>query len=272
MEKILLVEDDPMISEIYQKKMTQSGYDVEVSMSGEDALKKMQSNTYDLVLLDLVLPGLDGSDVLKELSGAGSKSLPSPVVVFSNLNDSDNQEMAFQYGAIGFVEKSHFNPSEMLNEVERFIRESKEQRRNKQRVDDQASGKGGAFGSGDQKHLLFVEDEQVFINLFTERLKKEGFQVTVAETGAQALEVIEKGGIDLIISDMLLPVMRGDEFVAQVRRTEIGKDLPIIIISASALDEQMEEMKKYGIQEFFLKTRITPSELVGEIKKVMGLK
>lgn len=272
MEKILLVEDDPMISEIYQKKMTQSGYDVEVSMSGEDALKKMQTNVYDLVLLDLVLPGLDGADVLKELSGAGTKPLPSPVVVFSNLNDSDNQEMAFQYGAIGFVEKSHFNPTEMLNEVERFIRESREQLRNGQRAKEEASGEKGVSGENVRRHILFVEDEQVFINLFTERLKKEGFQVTVAETGAQALEAIEKGDIDLVISDMLLPVMRGDEFVAQVRATETGKNLPIVMISASALDEQMEEVEKYGIQGFFLKTRITPSELVNEVKKVMGWK
>lgn len=272
METILLVEDDEMISEIYEKKLVQSGYAVELSTNGEDAVKKMQVNTYDLVLLDLVLPGLNGISVLQKLSHDGKNKLPSPTVVFSNLNDSDNQEAAFRYGASGFLPKSQFNPSELAQEVQRHIRESQEREKNDQkRVQDDNSDQGEMSNDTiQQKHILFVEDEEVFVNLFVDRLEKEGYRVTVAETGVEALEVLEKETIDIVVTDVLLPTMRGDEFIMKIRHNESLQQLPILVISASATDEQVAMINAVGVQGFFLKTRITPSELVTNIKNIIG--
>ena len=260
-----------MIAEIYEKKLVQAGYELDVSVNGEDALQKMRAGIYDLVLLDLVLPGMDGVGVLKELSSGGKETLPSPVVVFSNLNDSDNQDAVFRFGASGFLPKSQFNPTELLNEVERFLRESGERKKNAEWIAAQKHGEeqGDVQDQRAQPHILFIEDEPVFVKLFTERLRKEGYRVSVAETGYEAVEVLEKESVDLIITDMLLPVMTGDELISKVRRDDRWKHIPIIVISASATDEQVQDVHDSGITGFFVKTRITPSELTAHAREVL---
>lgn len=274
MASILLVEDDPMISEIYQRKLSQSGYEVFLAFDGGDAVKKMQAQKYDLVLLDLVLPVLDGVGVLKEISREGKQKPLSPVVVFSNLNDIENQETAFRYGAQGFIAKSQFNPSELIGEVQRYLRESSEQKKNEEKLKD--TGEENKEEDKDKnadrekKHILFVEDEAVFIHLFSDRLQKEGYRVTVAENGLDALHILEKEDIDIVITDILLPVMRGDELITRIRLQGNKKDIPIIVISASATDEQVAIVKNMNIQGFFVKIRVTPSELAYYARTVLA--
>lgn len=274
MASILLVEDDPMISEIYQRKLSQSGYEVFLAFDGGDAVKKMQAQKYDLVLLDLVLPVLDGVGVLKEISREGKQKPLSPVVVFSNLNDIENQETAFRYGAQGFIAKSQFNPSELIGEVQRYLRESSEQKKNEEKLKDRGEedeeDNKDKNADREKKHILFVEDEAVFIHLFSDRLQKEGYRVTVAENGLDALHILEKEDIDIVITDILLPVMRGDELITRIRLQGDKKDIPIIVISASATDEQVAIVKNMNIQGFFVKTRVTPSELAYYARTVLA--
>lgn len=270
--QLLLIEDDQMILEIYQKRLEQAGYKVDVAINGTDGLQKIRTKKYDLVLLDLVLPGLDGIGVLKDLSDAGKEKLPSPIVVFSNLSDNDNQEEAYRFGASGFIAKSQYNPTELVNEVERYLRETKERTKNEvsRITDQQGMPQEQKEGAPRKRHLLFIEDEEVFINLFVDRLKKGGYRVSVARTGAEAFVVMEEEKVDLVITDMILPVMRGDELVARLRYDEKTKSIPIIVITASATDEQVQSVKSMGIQGFYLKTRITPSELATRIKEIFG--
>jgi len=266
MAKILLVEDDPMISEIYHRKLEQSGYEVDLCVDGQEALKRARANDYDLILLDLVLPSLDGVGILRELSQEGKSPLPSPVVVFSNLNDTENQEAAFSYGASGFMIKAQFDLADLPKEAERYIRQAQAQKRN----ETKASGGSGSSEAEPEKRVLFVEDEEVFVGLFSESLEKDGFRVAVAGTGAEAMQVLERESIDVIVTDMLLPVMRGDEFISLVRREEKFRNIPIVVISASALDEEMGRVEKLGVDGMFVKTRITPSELAGHIRKILA--
>ncbi len=272
MASILLVEDDPMISEIYQRKLSQSGYEVTLAFDGRDAVNKIQTQVYDLVLLDLVLPALDGISVLKEISREGKQKPRSPIVVFSNLNDGENQETAFRYGAQGFIAKSQFNPSELIGEVQRYLRESSEQKKNEEKLGNFSQEKEKKYEEDieEKKHILLVEDEDVFIHLFSDRLKKEGYKVTVVENGLDALSALQKENIDVVITDILLPIMRGDELITRIRlQGGDKKDIPIIVISASATDEQVAIVKNMNIQGFFVKTHITPSELARYARSVL---
>ena len=110
MNKILIVEDDPMLSEIYQKKFSQEGnFEVLTAISGSEAEKKIRREKPDLVLLDLVLPEKDGFEILKDLREDSSLD-DIKIVIFSNLSQEEEQQKAKTLGANGFIAKSDFTP------------------------------------------------------------------------------------------------------------------------------------------------------------------
>lgn len=120
MSKILLVEDDPMIAEIYMKKLESAGMEVENATNGMEVLVKTKKNDYDLILLDLVMPEMGGLDVLKKLKSTEKSDFKAKVVIFSNL--SEERKRALEEGADGFILKSQFNPSQLVEEVNRILR------------------------------------------------------------------------------------------------------------------------------------------------------
>lgn len=121
MAKILLVEDDEMIAEIYEKKLGDSGFEVINAKSGKEALKRIAETPFDLVLLDMVLPELSGMDVLQELRGNPDYDKNLKVVIFSNLSGPEEQEAAKKAGATGFISKTAYTPSQVVEEVRRYL-------------------------------------------------------------------------------------------------------------------------------------------------------
>ena len=124
MPKILLVEDDPFIAEIYIKKISDAGFEVANATTGKEALKRIAETPYDLVLLDMVLPELSGMDILHELRGKTEYDKNLKVVIFSNLSSPEEQEAAAKAGATGFISKTDFTPSQVVDEVKRYLGES----------------------------------------------------------------------------------------------------------------------------------------------------
>lgn len=121
-KKILLVEDDPMISEIYERKFVAAGFDVRVVASGRAVLEVLRTESFDIVLLDIVLPEMNGMEILEFLrdpkNGYPAKQ---KIVMFSNLNETDDRDRAARLGANGFVPKTQFSPSQLVEEVSRFL-------------------------------------------------------------------------------------------------------------------------------------------------------
>ena len=103
MKKIVLAEDDPMISEIYQKKFQEQDFEVFQAFSGDQVLEIVKKNKVDVVLLDLVLPKMDGFAVIKNLKSADYD--PSvKVIVFSNLSQREDRERALE---LAINQKTH---------------------------------------------------------------------------------------------------------------------------------------------------------------------
>jgi DNA-binding response OmpR family regulator len=269
MAKILLVEDDPMISEIYQRKFVASGFEVDTAMSASEVLEKAKENRYDLVLLDLVLPEMNGIEILEKIRGDVQSYDPAlKVVIFSNLNDQENQDRALQLGAIGFIEKSSYNPTELVVEVQRILRETGEREKNKERRESTVFGEQRENTPG-KKKILFIEDEDVFTEIFGDKFRDDGYVVDIVRNGQEGAEMAMEGAYDLIVTDMMLPGMKGDEVVRCIRENEKTKDTPILVLSASATDEEAFRVEQLGIQEFCLKTQATPSSILHKIQHIL---
>jgi len=117
---IMIVEDDSFVLDIYQTKLEQEGYDAVPAINGVEALKKLESEIPDLILLDIVMPYLDGLDVLKKIK-EDERLKRVPVILLTNLSQKEQIEKGMGLGADDYLIKSHFTPSEVLAKVRNLL-------------------------------------------------------------------------------------------------------------------------------------------------------
>jgi DNA-binding response OmpR family regulator len=120
MTKILIAEDDMMISEIYQKKFSEKGFEVLTAFSGDQVLGIVKKEKVDIVLLDLLIPKMDGFQVTEKLR-SGDYDPNIKIIISSNLSQKEDQNKAMALGANGFILKSQYTPSEMVEEINKLI-------------------------------------------------------------------------------------------------------------------------------------------------------
>ncbi len=262
-----------MISEIYQRKFTEAGFEVFVAESGDQVLALAKKEKVDLILLDLVMPRMDGFEVIKNLR-SGNYDPNLKVVVFSNLNQKEDREKALNLGADGFVSKSEYAPTALVGEIGRLLNQFREKEKNEKRENDRENGiiSENSQEKADAKKILIIEDEVIFIDMFGEKLRSEGYAVDSAENGAWGLKKAIEGDYDLLVIDMMMPAMTGEEIIEKLKAEEKTKNIPIIVLSASVEDAAAKKVQDLGINAFFVKTQLIPSDLCREVNKILGTK
>lgn len=121
MAKILIVEDDPFLLKMYSKKLQVEGFEVEIAKDGEEGLIKIKSFLPDLVLMDLMLPKLNGLEAIeKAKSDPATKNIP--ILVLSNLSATTDTEEAVKKGAIGYLIKSDYTPSQVIDKIKEILK------------------------------------------------------------------------------------------------------------------------------------------------------
>ncbi|MDO8626595.1 MAG: response regulator [Candidatus Magasanikbacteria bacterium] len=118
---ILLVEDDIFLAGIYQKKFEMEAYKIVVADNGEKALVEAKKKKFDIILLDILLPKLDGFAVLEKLK-ADPETKPIPVILLTNLGQKDDVDKGLQAGAVDYLIKAHFKPSEVVDKVRAVLK------------------------------------------------------------------------------------------------------------------------------------------------------
>jgi DNA-binding response OmpR family regulator len=126
-KRILVVEDDPFLSDIYNTKLKQAGFSVELAMTGEECVNKLTAGEYDLMVLDIVLPQLDGWEILGRVGEMRRQNPESyinrlKIIILSNLGQKEEIKKGLDLGADGFMIKAHFTPSEVAAEIEKALK------------------------------------------------------------------------------------------------------------------------------------------------------
>jgi len=120
--KVLLVEDDFFVRDIYRKKLGDLGYDVVVAENGLEGMDRLKKRTPDIILLDIFMPYMDGREMLREIRGSEIwKDIP--VILLTNFSANEGVRDGFDLGADEYLIKSHFTPSEVLKKIERVFEE-----------------------------------------------------------------------------------------------------------------------------------------------------
>ncbi|MDD3888148.1 MAG: response regulator [Patescibacteria group bacterium] len=118
--KILIVEDDQFLVKIYQTKLESEGFDIELALDGEEGIEKAGKFMPELILLDLILPKMNGFEVLKKLK-TDEKTKNIPVIVLSNLGQESDVKQGMELGAVNYLIKSDHSINEIIDKIKKEL-------------------------------------------------------------------------------------------------------------------------------------------------------
>jgi DNA-binding response OmpR family regulator len=120
---IVLVEDEVDLRTLYEEVLVDAGFDVKAFAEGDTALKFLQNSDWDLLLLDIMIPGKDGITILKELK-EDENAMLKPIVLLTVLDNENIINEGFQHGAAGYLIKSSIDPDKIIEEVNSYLDDS----------------------------------------------------------------------------------------------------------------------------------------------------
>jgi CheY-like chemotaxis protein len=123
MKKVLLIEDEAKIAEVFRKQLTLiGGHEVDVASDGKEALGFLESNEYNIILTDLVMPGMDGIEFMENLHEDESKKEPTysraPIIVLTNVTSPETKDQVKKLGAVDFIVKTDVDPDVLIRKIE----------------------------------------------------------------------------------------------------------------------------------------------------------
>ncbi len=248
---ILIVEDEPFLSDMYKAKLSSLGYKVSTAMNGQDALQQLHEKKPDLVLLDVIMPEMDGYTVLKKV-----RSDPSLrdllIVMFSNLGQDEEITKGLQMGADDYLVKSNFTPSEVVKKLDAII----------------ARGHSEKGTQMQPIRVLLVAKPDETITLYTERCDREGFVSKLAEDSNLGLQYANKDPYDVILVDLTNPELGGDNFLKTLQATPKLKEVPVLVLSNSVDEKEIAQIQTEGATDVYLKPRVTPTQIINRIREL----
>lgn len=119
--RILVVEDDQFLRELYEELLKEEGYNVVLAEDGERGLAEISKGGFDLILLDIMLPKIDGLEILRRVKNKPPEKPNGMTVMLTNLGQDSIIKEGFNLGASGYLIKSAMNPDQVLSEVKTFL-------------------------------------------------------------------------------------------------------------------------------------------------------
>jgi len=233
MRRLLVVEDDALQRESIRALIGNGDVETVTAGSGTEALALLASQNFDCMILDLGLSDMSGFDVLRTLRSGPTPS-DLPVVVYTGRELSEDEEQRLSKYAESIIVKGVRSPERLLEETTLFLHRvqanlPQEKQRMLQPDTDRESVLGG-------RTILVVDDDMRNIFALSSVLEEKGMQVVVARDGSESLARLrENPEIDLVLMDIMMPVMDGYEAMREIRKNPAHTDLPIIALTAKAM-------------------------------------
>lgn len=119
-----------------------------------------------------------------------------------------------------------------------------------------------------KKKILIVEDDEFVAEIYSTKLSEMGYDVLVVRDGQEGLTVLGRNKVDLILLDILMPVMSGIEMLEEMKKKEEWKNIPVILLTNVGEKESIEKVKGLGVKNYLIKSHFTPAEVIEKIGAV----
>lgn len=264
MKKILIIEDDVFLGEVLSKKLLDEGYDAILVKDGKEGFEKIAAVHPDLILLDIILPTMNGYDIL-EKKLADPMIAAIPVIIISNSGQPVEINRALALGVKDYLVKAQFDPEEILIKVRAQLRKDPSE----DTLSAEAKQKQIDSAHLDGKKVMWVEDDQFLNDIIAHKLSKTTFAFFHASEGEEALRIISQEVPDIIMLDIILSGMDGFEILRRIKSDDKIKHIPVILLSNLGQQSDLDKGKDLGAIRFLVKATVTPDEIIDQIKDVL---
>ncbi|GAA0769819.1 response regulator [Brevundimonas olei] len=254
--RVLIVEDD-LVQRDAVSRLLASG-DVETVGVGTAAecLEQLRTQTFDCMVLDLTLPDASGFSLLETLSREGGHGFP-PVIVYTGRDLSPDHEQQLRRYSSSIIIKGAKSPERLLDEVSLFLHQVVSELPPEQQKMIRKARNRDAVLEG--RRILIVEDDVRNVYSLTNVLEPRGALVEIARNGKEALEALEQAStdpskaVDLVLMDVMMPVMDGLTATREMRKDPRWKMLPVLMLTAKAMPDDQERCMAAGANDYMAK-------------------
>jgi CheY-like chemotaxis protein len=256
MRRVLVVEDDAMQMEALQHLLGSREVETVGARTAAECLEKLQSETFDCMVLDLSLPDASGFSLLEKLSTEDAYSFPA-VIVYTGRDLKPEEEQRLRRYSQSIIIKGAKSPERLLDEVSLFLHQVvSELPPEKQRMLERASNRDAAL---EGRRILVAEDDVRNVFALTSVLEGRGVKLSIARNGLEAIQELEAStadtskAIDLVLMDIMMPEMDGLTAMREIRKRKEWVKLPIIALTAKAMKNDQEECMQAGANDYLSK-------------------
>lgn len=236
---VLLIDDSLTFREHLAELLRADGFTVQVAGSGEEGLRRMALQRPAAVVVDGVLPGIDGAEVVHQLRlDTALRGLPC--VLLTGSSDERAELRALDSGADAFVRKDE-DIELILARVRAVLRKADDARH---------TAAASLLGA---KRILAVDDSPTFLDQLAQALTAEGYDVILARSGEEALDMLAVQTVDCILLDRLMPGLGGTDTCRRIKLNPATRDLPLIMLTAQEDRAAMIEGLATGADDYVLK-------------------
>jgi len=241
-KEVLVVDDDKTVLVLFERLLAREGVRVKTFDNGRPAIDYLErSQNVVLVILDLLMPGVDGFDVLAKLKTSDRlKDIPVVIYTGKQLTSEDRNRLSQHYELL--LQKTQETPETLLNQLNRLVSKRQVTETRKKPAVEQFKGM-----------ILLAEDDPSGQKLMTHMLTRLGYSVDVAKTGKEVLDQLEKKTYDIVLMDMEMPIMDGFTATREIRKQEKFEELPVIALTAHAMKEHRKKTLNAGCTDYLSK-------------------
>jgi hypothetical protein len=250
-KNLLVVEDDPVQSQAIADLIGEGDVQTTSVPSAENALASLQERNYDCVVMDLRLPGMSGFELIERIK-ADPRHRRLPVIVYTGRELTDEDKQRLHGLAQTVIIKDVTTMERLLDETALFLhRVEAHMPERKQRVLRRLAKSDPQLAD---RNVLVVDDDLRNIFALTSLLEGHKMHVQYAENGRRALTKLEENSdIDVVLMDIMMPEMDGYEALRKIRERSQWKDLPVIALTAKAMQGDREKCLDAGASDYITK-------------------
>lgn len=236
--RVLLIDDSPTFRAELERALREAGYDVATAESGEDGLRMAAAQRPEAVIVDGILPGIDGTTVIRRIRmDAALRGLPC--ILLTATNHTGAELHALESGADAFVEKGD-DMAVVLAKLKVVLRS--------------ARGSTDTESPLAPRRVLAVDDSLTYLSEIADALRSEGYDVVLARSGEEALDLLAIEAVDCVLLDLMMPGIGGNETCRRIKDSPLFRDLPVVVLTGVEERTAMLEGLSLGADDYIQKS------------------